>query len=373
MAEEFYVVPQETHRQLVEQAYLSRGYSHEEAQYATKMCAEATRHGNRTHNALKGLHLDHELGSGIGNWVPNAEIEVRKSRFKATESWNANRKIGQAVAYKAFDRCIEMAEEFGVGVVSVDNATHYLWGGGYAIDVARRGYIAYTNCTSALAEVAPFGGKFPTLGTNPHTWGFPTMDAIGFPIVLDWATSEVAMGRVQQLKREGAQLPPGCAVDADGNPTLDPNDVDPARGMGALLSFGRHKGYGLGLLNELFGAVGGGSLPTARGKENSDPEEKTTTSFYFQVIHPDAISSENFAKGRSLAENLTAVIQDILGHGNQNCMLPGEPEYRGLQRSEKAGGLLFSAAEIAEFQTISKEIGESGDDWDVSKFKTYED
>jgi LDH2 family malate/lactate/ureidoglycolate dehydrogenase len=96
----------------------------------------------------------------------------------------------------------------------VDNAFHYLWGGGYVMDAAKKGYIAYTNCTSTLGEVVPFGGKFPVLGTNPHSWGLPTQDACGFPIVIDWATSTVAMGRVQQLKREGKPLPPGAAVDA---------------------------------------------------------------------------------------------------------------------------------------------------------------
>jgi len=59
---------------------------------------------------------------------------------------------------------MKLADEFGVGIVSVDNAFHYLWGGGYVIDAAQKGYIAYTCCTSALAEVVPFGGKFPTLG-----------------------------------------------------------------------------------------------------------------------------------------------------------------------------------------------------------------
>ena len=87
------------------------------------------------------------------------------------------------------------------------------------MDAARRkvSRIAYTCCTSALAEVVPFGGKTPTLGTNPHSWGFPTTKAVGFPIVIDWATSTVAMGRVQQLKREGKPLPPNIAVDKDGN------------------------------------------------------------------------------------------------------------------------------------------------------------
>ncbi len=370
--EEFFIVPQDLHDDLVRRAYEQRGYTFEEATLATKMCTEASRHGIRTHNALKGLNLDQKLGSGTGNWVPGAEIEVRSSRFKAAESWNANRKIGQAVAYKAFDRCIELAEEFGVGVVSVDNGSHYLWGGGYAIDVARRGYIAYTNCTSSLAEVAPFGGKSPTMGTNPHTWGFPTMDAVGFPIVLDWATSEIAMGRVQQLLLEGKELPPGCAIDANGNPTIDPHDIEPAKGKGALLPFGRHKGYGLGLLNELFGAVAGGSLPTVRGRTGMAEDEKTTTNFYFQVIHPEAISSGQFAQNRSFAENLTAVIRDILGHGNDGCMLPGEPEFRALQRTEKAGGLLFSQAEIGAMQEIARQLGDSGTDWELSRFKKFE-
>ena len=101
---------------------------------------------------------------------------------------------------------------------------------------ALQGYIAYTNCTSALAEVVPYGGKFPTLGTNPHSWAFPTRDAVGFPIVIDWATSTVAMGRVEQFKREGERLPDGAAVDADGKPTTDPNDAV------SLLPFGAHRG-----------------------------------------------------------------------------------------------------------------------------------
>src|SRR5690606_33067519 len=123
-----------------------------------------------------------------------------------SQVWDANKKLGQAVAYRAIDTCIELADEYGIGQVSVDNAFHYLWGGGYMIYAARKGYIAYTNCTSALAEVVPFMGKYPTIGTNPHSWGFPTQDSVGFPIVIDWATSTVAMGRVQQFAREGKQL-----------------------------------------------------------------------------------------------------------------------------------------------------------------------
>ena len=135
--------------------------------------------------------------------MPRAWIEKLHGRFAATEVWNANRKLGQPVAEQAIETCIALAERYGIGQVSVDNAFHYLWGGGYVMDAARRGYVAYTNCTSAKTGVVPFGGKHATLGTNPHSWGFPTTDAVGSPIVIDWATSVIALGRVQQLAREG--------------------------------------------------------------------------------------------------------------------------------------------------------------------------
>ncbi|MGE9266999.1 MAG: Ldh family oxidoreductase [Verrucomicrobiales bacterium] len=357
---EFFIVPREKHDELVQAAYESRGYSAEEARAAVEVCAGATRHGIRTHNALKALHLDHLFGSETGGCVPGAEIEVVSNRFKASEVWDAKRKLGQAVAKAAIDRCIELADEYGVGQVAVDNAFHYLWGGGYVMEAAERGYLAYTNCTSTLAEVVPFGGKFPTLGTNPHSWGFPTQEANGFPIVIDWATSTVAMGRVQQLKREGKSLPPNAAVDANGQPTDDPNEV------AALLPFGAHKGYGMALINEIVGAFVGGSLPTQRGREG----DKTSCVFYFQVIHPEAWASGDFVAGAGQMGNVKAVLDDILGHGNEKCLLPGQIEAGFRQRTDAAGGLLFSEAEIKEFAELAAGLGRSS--WDLSEFQAEE-
>jgi len=348
---DFRVIPRPAHDQLVSLAYQARGFTPEEAAQGAKLAAEAARHGIRTHHALKALHLDHLFGSAVGGCIPGANIDVLPSRFAASERWNANKKLGQSVAYRAIGRAIELAEQFGIGQIAVDNAFHYLWGGGYVMEAAERGYFAYTHCTSALAEVVPFGGKFPTLGTNPHSWGFPASQANGFPIVIDWATSTVAMGRVQVLKREGKLLPLGAAVDAAGQPTTDPNLV------ASLLPFGAHKGYGLSLINEIFGGLIGGSLPTLRGRPILTPGEKNTPVFYFQVIHPDALSGAAFACGRSQAENLAAVIDDVLGHGNSAAMLPGQLEAAARQRSDAAGGLLFTPAEIAEFNELAATLG----------------
>lgn len=362
MTETWFIVPAETHDQLVARAYLARDYIKDEAEAAARFCHSAARHGIRTHNALKALHLDDLFGSKVGRWSPGARIEKLPTRFAASESWDAHNKLGQAVAYEAMDRCMQLADQFGVGIVSVDNATHYLWGGGYVIDAALKGYIAYTNCTSATSEVVPFGGKTATMGTNPHSWGFPTQNAVGFPVVIDWATSTVAMGRVQQFAREGKELGFGWAVDAEGKPTTDPNKAV------ALLPFGAHKGYGLGLIDELYASFIGGGLPSIRGTSKGAAEEKRGSTFFFQCIHPDALHGHDYALGRSQSENVKACLSDILAPGNEQCLLPGELEARAAKLTEEHGGLLFTKAEIESFAHITDELGETA--WKPEDFKT---
>ena len=362
MPEQFFVVPEATHNALIQAAYQHRGFHADEAKEGALVCAEASRHGIRTHNGIKALHLDHAFGSGSKGCVPGAQIVDKPTKFEAVRIWDANRKLGQSTAVRAINEAIRLADKYGVGTVSVDNAFHYLWGGGYVMDAAKRGYIAYTNCTAALAEVVPFGGKFPTLGTNPHSWGFPTTDAVGYPIVIDWATSVVAMGRVQQFVREGKALPPDAAVDENGVMTTD------ARKAKYLLPFGAHKGYGLALINEIVGGFIGGSLPTIRNRWDKTEGDKGTCTFFFQVMHPDAINAGAFAKGRNQQQNVKAVIADILGHGNEKCMLPGQLEATWAQHTARAGGLLFTAAEIEAFNELATETGQPL--WQSSSFKT---
>ena len=356
MPSDLKIMPFDLHDRVVTAAYRLRGYTESESTDAARFCRSAAEHGIRTHNAIKAIHLDDYLGSKTGGCIPGATVEVLPTQYPAVQRWNANRKLGMSVAYAAMESCMAMADQFGVGIVAVDNAFHYLWGGGYVIDAARRGYLAYTNCTAALSEVVPFGGVFPTLGTNPHSWAFPTTDAVGFPICVDWATSTVAMGRVQQYARENRLLPPGTAVDASGAETTDPSAV------AALLPFGGHKGYGLALVDELTAAFIGGSLPTLRSRPAADGAGgKHSCCFYFQCVKPDALDCGDFAAGRSQMQNVAAVIADVLGHGNDRCKLPGQPEAEAAAATSRAGGLLFTPAEIEALAKIADEAGEPFD------------
>jgi LDH2 family malate/lactate/ureidoglycolate dehydrogenase len=174
------------------------------------------------------------------------------------------------------------------------------------------------------------------------------------------------MGRVQQFIREGKQLPPGTGVDEHGVDTTDPNKVK------ALFPFGQHKGYGLSLMDELYAAYIGGSLPTLRNRWSEvtkHPGEKGTCCFFFQCLRPDAISGENFAAKRTQKQNVQAVLADILGHGNEKALLPGQIEAQGAALSAKHNGLLFTQAEIDALAEIAKE---SGFKFDTTSLKSAE-
>jgi L-2-hydroxycarboxylate dehydrogenase (NAD+) len=122
------------------------------------------------------------------------------------------------------------------------------------------------------------------------------------------------------------------------------------------------------MVNELVAGLIGGSLPTIRSRWNEEDGEKRTPCFFFQVIHPDAISGGAFAKGRDQAANVKAVIGDILGHGNEGCLLPGQMEADTAKLTEEHGGLLFSEAEVAAFGELSAECGLPA--WSLAELKS---
>ena len=70
-----FVVPVQLHNDLVAAAYRARGFTEDEAQAAARFSEITAWHGIKTHNAIKALHLDENLGSKVGGCKPCAIIE----------------------------------------------------------------------------------------------------------------------------------------------------------------------------------------------------------------------------------------------------------------------------------------------------------
>ena len=125
--------------------------------------------------------------------------------------------------------------------------------GYYCEKRAREGLICLA-MTESEALVHPHGGTKALVGTNPIAIGIPSEPA---PFVFDMATSTSAIGKIYASKHRGEPIPPGWAIDAEGNPTTNPDDAF----KGSLTPAAGPKGYGLGIsIGILAGLLPGGEI-----------------------------------------------------------------------------------------------------------------
>lgn len=160
---------------------------------------------------------------------------------------------------------IDCARKTGIAAMALVDIYHFaaLW---TEIEPLAEAGLCALACTSYKPAVIPAGGKTALYGTNPIAFGWPRKS--GPPMVFDQATSVVARGEVMLAAREGHTMPEGVGVDADGNPTTDPNAIL----EGSLLAFGGHKGSSLAMMVELLagGLIGESFSFEAAQRDNND-------------------------------------------------------------------------------------------------------
>ena len=160
---------------------------------------------------------------------------------------------------------IDCARKNGIAALALVDIYHFaaLWA---EIEPLAEAGLCALACTSYKPAVIPAGGKKALYGTNPIAFGWPRKS--GVPVVFDQATSVVARGEVMLAAREGHQMAEGVGVDAEGNPTTDPNAIL----EGSLLAFGGHKGSSLAMMVELLagGLIGESFSFEAAKRDNND-------------------------------------------------------------------------------------------------------
>lgn len=161
---------------------------------------------------------------------------------------DADSAFGQVAMQEAVTVAKDLLTHSASVVISVQSSSHFGAGAFWANMLAERGYIAIITSTTGPA-VAPFGGSKKLLGTNPLSVAVPTEEP-QHPLTLDMATSTGAYGKIVAARNAGTTVPPGWAVDAEGNPTVDPTEAL----NGALTPFGGHKGSGLAVTLEALSA-----------------------------------------------------------------------------------------------------------------------
>lgn len=239
---------------------LGRGGSEPaEADLVAGHLVDANLAGHDSHGVGLIPHYVRHLKEGLV--VPNTAVKIVKDDG-AFLMCDGQRGFGRRVAGEAMAAAVARCRETGVVVLTLANSHHVGRVGAYGELASAAGLVSlhFVNVVDHVGLVAPHRGSDARFSTNPVCIGMPGT-ATQPPLLLDMATSGVAMGKVAVAKRAGKRLPEGNLIDAQGAPTTDPEVMyrDP---RGSLLPFGAHKGYALAVLTELLagGMSGGGTI-----------------------------------------------------------------------------------------------------------------
>ena len=237
--------------------------------------------------------------------------------------------LGQSMATYCVDQAIKRAKHSGSCVMALRNSHHIGRIGHWSEQCAAEGLVSlhFVNVVSK-PSVAPFGGRASRLGTNPISIGIPRQN--NFPVIVDFATSQLAVGKIRVAYNKGVAAPAGALIDSHGEPTTNPAALfeEP---YGALRSFGEHKGWALAFACEALAAALSG------GKTQSGPKSRNAVinSLFSIVVSPEQMGTQD-----SYFHELEAFIRWVqtppAGY-EPSVLLPGDPERQKRAERLKTG------------------------------------
>jgi uncharacterized oxidoreductase len=299
---------------------LATGSAAAEAEEVSRHLLEANLQGHDSHGImLLPRYVEHVRE---GKLRPNVTAEVIR-QDPSLALFDGRMGYGQEVGRACMDWAVGAARAHGHAVMGLRNVHHIGRVGTYGEQAAAAGMISvhFVNGVSGAPAVAPFGGSDGRLSTNPVCITIPGARPGAAPLVLDFATSAIALGKCRVAFNAGRPVPEGALVDAKGRPTTDPGVLYRDQPRGALVSFGAHKGYGLALACEILaGALLGGA--TAWRPELRD--SGIVNSWLAFVLDP-----ARFGDISTFRSELAAVIADV------KASPPADPEAPVLVAGEK--------------------------------------
>jgi uncharacterized oxidoreductase len=306
------------------------GSTAEEARLVADHLVEANLAGHDSHGiGMIPSYVRHLLAKLV---IPNTRAKTVKDDGP-TLMFDGRRGYGRPVAGEAIAAGIARCRETGVVALTLANAHHIGRVGAYGELASAAGLVSlhFVNVTDHRALVAPFRGSDARFVTNPVCIGFPGTDRQP-PILLDMATSAIAMGKVRVARNEGKLLDEGVLIDPEGRPTRDPN-VMYREPHGALLPFGGHKGYALAVVTELLaGALSGG--PTI---QPGNPRMGGTINNMFSVlVDPARLAGVDWLR-REIDGFVDYVKASPPADAAAPVLVPGDPERLARERRRREG------------------------------------
>lgn len=350
----------DTLRTFSEAVFRHYGVPEADAAQAADVLAAADRRGIDSHGVARLITYADMLEAGRINPTPDIQV-VRETQSTATV--DGDNGLGLVVGPAANRIALDKAEAVGTGAVSVRNTNHFGIAGYYVLEALERDCIgmAMTNSTKL---VAPLWGAERMLGTNPIAMAFPGQDEP--PVVIDMATSTVAYGKVEIAKREGTPMPHGWAIDAEGQPTTDPDammDGGAQLPLGSTYEQGGHKGYCLAtmvdVLTSVMSGANWGPFAPPFALQQAQPERQVGKGIghFFNAWRIDGFMEPDRFKAR-IDDWVHTFRNTDPAPGTDGPLIPGDPEREAARiRAEQGAPLL--APVVADLRTISERTGVS--------------
>jgi LDH2 family malate/lactate/ureidoglycolate dehydrogenase len=335
------------------------GIPMEQARRAAGVLSWANLHGVDTHGIrnLKPMYIDPLATGKIRN---NVELKITHETANSAVV-DGDGGLGLVAADWAMRLAIKKAEQSGLCLISMRNSHHFGAAGYYSMQAAHHDMIGISMSGYFFAEGSEYGvlptfGKEPMLSTNPMSVAFPTES--NPPFLLDMATSIVPFNRVMLMKESNQAIPAGWGLDSNGKPTQDPAELRQLFPLGGSRELGGHKGFGLGLMVEIFCAMlsSGWTYTSEVSKAiEFNRYKQHNDAHFFGAIRLDLFRPANEFK-KAMDSFVEAIHQAPTAPGHDQIYYPGEIE--DLTRKERAIiGIPISDAVWFDLQSLAKKYG----------------
>jgi len=342
--------------ELVRDIFAKAGCSARESERIGKYLVSANLTGHDSHGVARVPRYLQWKCDGVVHADRKARIVTETPVLAVVDGLNG---FGQTVAPQAVEIGIEKCKAMGLAMVALRNAGHIGRVGDWAEMAAEAGLVSvhFVNASGSVL-VAPFGGTERRLSTAPFCVGVPRPGQ--GPVVLDFATSVVAEGKVLVASQGGKKLPDNALISLDGKMSGDPHVLygdytatglrTAGKGTGAIRAFGDHKGSGLALICELLGGSLTGMKATGEGRGTF--AGNGMLSFYVNpaVIDPEGLFSGDVARYIAYYKSAKPAAP------GSEVLTPGEPEER-TRRQRLAEGIPLPADTWAAIVAAAREVG----------------
>jgi LDH2 family malate/lactate/ureidoglycolate dehydrogenase len=356
--EETSAYPVEQLREFSARVFAHFGVPPDDAAQAADVLAAADLRGIDSHGVAR-LHSYFDMLT-LGRINPRPNVRVVRE-LPGTATVDGDNGLGLVVGPKANAVAMDKATAVGSGWVSVRNTNHFGIAGYYPLQALKRDLIGWA-MTNSTKLVAPLWGAERMLGTNPIAVAFPGRDEP--PVVIDFATSATAYGKIEIALRAGEGIPDGWALDRDGRPATRPQQMIDGGALvplGGDREHGGHKGFCLAsLVDILCGALGGANWgpftpPFALRQEVPARSVGKGIGHFFGALRIDGfIDADEFK--RQIDEWVRVFRATRPAPGTPDVVIPGDPE-RLAEIERRARGVPLVPAVVADLRDIAGRTG----------------